>query len=298
MSIGEGASPGEVKAFETGLRRSGARRVQEPGDPGLSALLQHIDQRRRQRAGGAPGIARRPAGEPAARPTPLAGGTPGTVLSVERVGAEVRILRVVRPAGFAFKAGQYTKVSHGSGPRRSFSLASAPHEAHLELCVALNPGGKLTPALFGLAAGARIDVDDRPRGRFGLDAGARRHLMVATSTGIAPFRSMVLDALHRGTDDRFVIVHGARHASGLPYRDELSALAASDQRVEYLPSVTQPEGAWTGRTGRVDGLALDAAGRLDAADTHAYACGNPDMVASVAASLVRAGFGVSGEKFD
>jgi NAD(P)H-flavin reductase len=121
--------------------------------------------------------------------------------------------------------------------------------------------------------------------------------MVATGTGIAPLRSMLRDALHRGTGDRFVILHGASHADGLPYRDELTALAAADARVEYEATVSQgPAGA--GRSGRVDPLALERARALDPVDTHAYACGNPGMVSSVSAALARAGFGVSGEKFD
>jgi NAD(P)H-flavin reductase len=108
----------------------------------------------------------------------------------------------------------------------------------------------------------------------------------------------VRDALHRGFDGELCILHGASEADGLPYRDELTAVAAADPRVTYLPTVSRPEPAWQGRTGRVDALAAEVARSLDPRDTHAYACGNPEMVAVVAAALERAGFAASREKFD
>jgi len=308
-----GTRPGEVAAFERRLRQAGLRRQHEPGDRTLAALLEHIGGRRRQRfddverlvdgenlpprarGGGPAAVTNRPDG------SEVGSGAPGTVLSIELVGEHIRIFRIAPPSGFRYRPGQYVKVGAGAGKRRSFSLASAPYEAHLELCIALNPGGRLTPALFALQPGARLDVDPRPRGGFALVSGVRRHLMVATGTGIAPLRSMVRAALDRGSRDEFLILHGASHADGLPYRDELTALAASQDQVTYQPTVSRPDtspGAWAGHTGRVDPLALDVARSLDRRDTHAYVCGHPGMVASLRTALSRAGFAVSHEAFD
>ena len=299
MSSPEGAPGGEVAAFERRLRQAGIRRQQEPGDRELAALLERIDTRRRRRFDPTSPV---DAASPVGPVSPGESGAPGTVLSIERVGAHIRIFRVAPPAGFRFRAGQYVKVGTGTGKRRSFSLASAPHEDHVELCVGLNPGGRLTPALFALRPGDRLDIDPRPRGSFGRVSSARRHLLVATGTGIAPLRSIVRDALHRGSGDEFLILHGASHPDGLPYRDELAALAASHPRVTYEPTVSRPEAspapAWSGRTGRVDPLALAVARALDRRDTHAYACGNPGMVASLTAALRGEGFAVSQEAFD
>jgi ferredoxin-NADP reductase len=303
-------SPADVTAFERRLQQAGDRRRHEGGDASLADLLGQIDARRRRRLTAGRGTAT-PAGARTGAAAGMAatahnGGRPsappGTVLSIEPVGPGVRIFRVAPPADFRFRAGQYVKVGRGDGKRRSFSLASAPHEPHLELCIALNPGGRLTPTLFTLHAGALLDIDPRPRGGFVLEPNARRHLMVATGTGIAPLRSMLRDALHTGARGEFVILHGASQADGLPYRDELVALAAADGRVRYEPTVSRPAPAQAPsgvvHTGRVDRLAAELSRSLDPRDTQAYVCGNPDMVTTVAAQLASAGFRVSREAFD
>jgi ferredoxin-NADP reductase len=295
----------DVAAFERRLRQGARRPERPPSDPSLASLLDQIDTRRRRRADALQhwtGSGTAPTAPAAVEADdPRTGGQPGTIVSIETVGLHIRIFRVVPPAGFRFRAGQYAKVGTGRGKRRSFSLASAPHDDHVELCIGRNPAGTVTPALFALSPGDRLDIDPRPRGRFGL-AAARTHLMVATGTGIAPLRSMVRDALHRGSTDRFVILHGASYADGLPYRDELAALAEADDRVTYQATVSRPDTAghptWTGRRGRVDALALDVARTLDRRAVHAYVCGNPAVVAMLSKALDGAGFAVSTEAFD
>lgn len=70
--------------------------------------------------------------------------------------------------------------------------------------------------------------------------------MIATVTGIAPLRSLLRAALHRGTTDRFTILHGASHADELVFRDELLDLAAHDTRIAYHPTISRPGAAERG----------------------------------------------------
>jgi ferredoxin--NADP+ reductase len=224
------------------------------------------------------------------------------IVAVEPVGPSIRLFRVVRPPGFSFRAGQYAKIGLPGQKARDFSIASAPHEADLDFCIERMPSGRLTPLLFGLDVGDRVEVGARAKGSFVVDDTAATHLMVATTTGIAPLRSMLRALRHRGGPHRIVVLHGASHADELPYRSELEALAAADPRVEYRPTVSRPTDGrsrgWTGRTGRVDGLATEVAATLDPGSTRVYACGQSAMVARVTAELGRAGFRVSSETFD
>jgi ferredoxin-NADP reductase len=282
-------------AFEGQLTRRAQMRSRDAASPQLAGILREVATRR----------ARRNAA-PAAAPLPAAGRATGpsgradAVWSVETVAADVRIIRTGRPAGLQFRAGQYLKLGVPGNRSGSYSIASAPHDPHLEFCVELIAGGRLSPALFALRPGDRVTLTDRAKGGFVLTT-APCHLMVATVTGIAPLRSMLRDALHRGTNDEFIVLHGASHADELPYVEELTALAAADVRVQYQPTVSRPgvvrNRNWPHGSGRVDDLACRVAASLDPRRTHVYACGHPEMVKRVSGDL-GASFAVSTEVFD
>ena len=222
-------------------------------------------------------------------------------LALEAHGPTVRVFRIERPPGLAFRAGQHVEVGVPGGRREDFSVASAPHDPHLDLAIERREGGRVTPALFALRVGDAVDVGTRAKGRLHLDPDAASHLMVATVTGIAPLRSMVRDALHRGVTGSFTILLGASHAVELPFHDELAALAAGGGRVAYVPSISRPDApanrSWTGTTGRIDGVAREVARRFDPATTHVYAVGNAGMIANVRRELGGAGFAVSTESY-
>jgi ferredoxin--NADP+ reductase len=235
------------------------------------------------------------------------------LLEASDVGPSVRILRVARPPEFSFRAGQAVKLGlPGVATRRTYSIASAPHEAHLEFCIELVPGGRLSSLLFRLVPGARLELAPNPKGSFVLQSGKRLHLMVATVTGIAPLRSLLRAALAErsapGHTEAFWILHGASHADELPYAAELAELAARDRRVVYLPTVSRPGASrnqgWSGRTGRVEAHILASAKALEAetagaskADIAVYACGHPEMVRSVQDAFAPLGYAVSAEDF-
>lgn len=303
-------------AYERKLAGAARRRLAGTGDGELMALLDHVANRRSGRLGIAPrgptaapevGPAHdrpTPTPTPASRATPTPGtGPAGEILAIDRVGADVACFVLRRPPGFGFRAGQNVKAGLPGRGRHRYSIASSPDEPTLELCIERVPGGRLTPSLFDLRVGDRIELAERAGGSFTLDERAPRHLMVATVTGIAPFRSMVRDARHRGLAVDLTVLHGASHVDELPYRQELEALAAvAGAGVRYVPTVSRPtsprNSGWGGRTGRVDELALELAGGFDPAATRVYACGNGGMVARVAAELGARGFRVSTESYD
>lgn len=279
----------------------------------LDRLLAAVRRRRelhaaRARAAGGEGVpvtARTSGGVPARASAPVTGGASGgVVLDVRDVGGTVRILRVARPPGFTFQAGQAIKLGlPGVALRRTYSIASAPHEAHLEFCIERVPGGRLSSRLFALAPGARLELAPKPKGSFALQSGKSLHLMVATVTGIAPLRSLLRAALAApGSSGQYWILHGASYADELPYADELSQLGQREPRVRYLPSVSRPgaprNAGWPGRLGRVDAQAVATAQSLGAPEEVAvYACGHPEMVRNVRNALGPFGYAVSGEDF-
>ena len=220
----------------------------------------------------------------------------------------------------AFVPGQYATLgvadADGRLVRRAYSVASAPDAAYardgvLRFYVVRVEGGALTPSLFDLRAGDELFLSPRLGGHFVLHEAdrARDVVMVATGTGTAPFRSMLLaeqDAPGSapggppaGTPrGRRALLEGCRLAEDLGYLEELRAWAAADPGFAYLPTVTrEPEGsAWDGRRGRVNALlepaAFEAAAGfpLDPATTSVFLCGNPQMIDQAEAELTARGF--------
>jgi NAD(P)H-flavin reductase len=290
----------QVTAYERALRRRAGDRVVVGGDPTFADLQQVIrDRRWRRSSREGEGVGSHRVDDELDEASAAEGA--GRILAIEPFGPTVRVFRIGRPAGFAFRPGQHLELGAPGGRREDFSIASAPHQPHLELAIELRPGGKVTPALFALVVGDPVDLGGSAKGKLQLDAAASHHLMIATVTGIAPLRSMVLDALHRGAVAGFTILHGASLATELCFHDELVALAAADERVTYVPTVSRPDEAanrsWTGSTGRVDVLARQVVPGLDPATTRVYAVGNAGMIDAVAHDLGSAGFGVSSESY-
>ena len=93
---------------------------------------------------------------------------------------------------FAFEPGQYCTIGV-DGIERPYSIVSSPREPLIELFVELiwPPNGQLTPLLHKLRVGDTVTIRQRAKGVFVLRPEFRRHVMVATVTGVAPFVSML-----------------------------------------------------------------------------------------------------------
>lgn len=284
---GAGASPG----------RGGEARDDEP-----SAL--RLESLRGSRVDGA-GPAASPGNPRTAAAQPPADPSAPRVIERQEVAPDLLRLRVEKPSGLDFRAGQHIKFGL-PGNMRSYTLASAPQDPELEFFIERVPGGRLSGPLHSVAAGSRMALGAAAKGSFVVDPSVSHHVFVATVTGIAPFVSILRDQARRGFPaGRFVVLHGASYAQELGYGDELAALAAAHpDRVEYLPTVSRPAESrnrgWTGATGRVDSRVAEAMrGRgLPTGDTAVYACGNSGMIRNVRAVAGREGLPFHSEAFD
>lgn len=270
--------------LERRLRLSAQARRSEAADPELGAILSLVADRR------------------GARKSPSGRATPGTVISNTAVGPDIALLRVARPPGFSFRAGQAVKLGVATGPTRSYTIASAPSEAALEFCVERIAGGAVSPRVTALAPGARVELAASPKGSLTFEPGAALHVMLATATGIAPFRSMLRELASGRASARVLLVHGSSYADRLPYAEELTALAAEQPTLlRYITTISRPgeprNQGWTGVTGRVDSLLSQYLGELGGG-VQVYACGNSGMIAAAEALCSARGIPVKSEAFD
>lgn len=176
---------------------------------------------------------------------------------------------------FPFHPGQWVLVTvpmpDGEDGQRAFSIASAPGDASIEICVesrgeakeegARGTGGEVPEGagsegageagekrgrkpsiswvLAGLETGARVRLGG-PHGKFILGAAAfeERLVLAGAGVGVVPLRS-ILRHLDRTGDwtSPTVLYLEAPEAEGILFRDELEALAARRENFTFHPLV-------------------------------------------------------------
>jgi len=130
-----------------------------------------------------------------------------------------------RPQHFHFKAGHTIRLIY-QDQKRYYSLASAPGDPTMLLCVNFVEKGYFSPLLASVEIGFKLEFTG-PYGYFNFSPSPRPPVFIATDTGIAPFVSMARSGLRD-----FTLLHGARHAGELYYRNLLRQSART-----YLPVV-------------------------------------------------------------
>lgn len=198
-------------------------------------------------------------------------------------------LRLLEPDSLSFKAGQFVsfEVPKEGQPRpvtRPYSIASPPEQRdRILLVLNLVQGGPGSEYLFSLREGSRTSFKG-PAGAFYLrDDGARDLLFVATGTGIAPLRSMILAQLQREPNRPVTLFWGLRSQRDLYWQDEWAALAAIHSNLTVVTTLSRPEPGWQGPTGRVTTLVDERVRSV--ANLAVYLCGGSGMIKDVTARI-------------
>jgi len=209
------------------------------------------------------------------------------VSAVKDLTHDVRELELTlrEPRELIFKAGQFIsfEVPKEGLPyplTRPYSIASPPSSPHqITLVFNLVSGGPGSTYLYGLKEGDMTSFKG-PAGSFFLRDDVTRHLLfVATGTGIAPFRSMLLAQLVRATGQPLTLFWGLRYERDLYYQDELTEWAARYPKFSFVTTLSQPESGWSGPKGRVTTLVQERISSVR--DLAVYLCGNGDMIKEV-----------------
>jgi CDP-4-dehydro-6-deoxyglucose reductase len=189
-----------------------------------------------------------------------------------------------------FVPGQFVSLSASIGGRtitRAYSLASAPGSGNrFELCLNRVPGGVFSGPLFEMKPGDTVDMK-LPLGMFVLRQPPRDSLLIATGTGIAPFRSILLAHLNEASPP-FTLLFGVRYESHLMYRSKFEGMAQRYAQFRFWPTLSRPEPGWTGRAGHVQVHLPEALGNRR--DVDVYLCGLKAMVDDVRSTLKGMGF--------
>jgi CDP-4-dehydro-6-deoxyglucose reductase len=191
-------------------------------------------------------------------------------------------LRLPIAEDFTFEAGQYIDILLPGGRRRSFSIASPPHDSRpLELHVRRVAGGEFTDRLFQDTRLGVLSIEGplgnfayRPRG-----ADAAPMLLIGGGTGIAPLLSILRHLIQNGIERDMQLYWGVRGEQDLYAHAILEQLSRRAASFTYVPVLSEANPGWRGATGWVHEAALKGIEDLEAIDV--YAAGPPAMIAAI-----------------
>jgi CDP-4-dehydro-6-deoxyglucose reductase len=220
-------------------------------------------------------------------------------------------LRLPIAEDFIFEAGQYIDILLPGGRRRSFSIASPPHDARpLELHVRRVAGGEFTDRLFHDDMQSSLLTIEGPLGKFVYRphlGPAPPMLLIGGGTGIAPLLSIVKHVIENGIERDMRLFWGVRGEEDLYAQATLDALsraasiggAASNGRAasfSYAPVLSEAGASWRGLTGWVHEAAF--AGLEDLETHEVYAAGPPAMISALQREYAARGASSSRLYFD
>jgi len=221
------------------------------------------------------------------------------VIRVEDVNASVKRywLRMNGLEKFAFKAGQFITLDlpiHEKKNKRwrSYSIASPPDGNVVELVIVLVEDGAGTPYIWEHFKVGHVAQAKGPLGKFTLPETVERDVcFVCTGTGVAPFRSMLLDLKKTGKPFKNIyLVFGCRTNEDVLYRDELVKLQEELPNYQYIYCCSrETRDAFTGRKGYVHPVYEELFADRRQADF--YLCGWKNMLDEAKKRLGDMGYG-------
>jgi len=183
-----------------------------------------------------------------------------------------------------YKAGQFVTMDLPISDKRtkrwrSYSIANAPNESNVfEFCIVLLEGGLGTTYLFNeIKVGSTIRFKG-PSGAFVLKEPVDKDLvLICTGTGVAPFRSMVLDIYNQKKAHQNIhLIFGTREESGILYKDEFELLTKQMPGFSYSVALSRsPESS--GYKGYVHQVYQELYKEVDI-NRHFYLCGWSNMI--------------------
>jgi CDP-4-dehydro-6-deoxyglucose reductase len=223
---------------------------------------------------------------------------PCRIAKMTRLAPDVMqvFLRLPAVEPLHFKAGQYLDVLLEGGRRRSFSIASPPHDSELiELHVRRVPGGGFTEALFETLHDGSLLRIEGPIGQFVYREQTAPALMIAGGTGFAPLKSMLRHALEQGSTRDVWFYWGARQSVDV-YEDALLQEWARKYPNLRFTAVLSEASAAHHRTGWVHEAVL--ADHPSLAPFDVYAAGPPAMIEAIRATFPARGVSEDRLHFD
>ncbi|MFT4060702.1 MAG: ferredoxin--NADP reductase [Legionella sp.] len=199
---------------------------------------------------------------------------------------------------FDYTPGQFITIHfeyESKALKRSYSIANEPKKDNtIEFAAGYFENGPGTKLLFNLKPGDVLNISG-PYGRLVLkDEVPGRYILVATSTGITPYRAMLAELEKRIKEQpnlHVIILQGVQRREEILYSEEFQTLMQKYPQVQFMPYLSrqptenlfEPE-----RIGYVQHAFPTL--NLNPQQDIIYLCGNPSMIDEAFHYLKEQGF--------
>lgn len=210
----------------------------------------------------------------------------GTITASERIGSRIQkvTISLLSPIGIPFPVGCYVQTITSGVVPRAYSVATADTTSFTLL---VSFGGRGAGARFFADAPVGTNIKCYgPFDDFPYHPGAGRpKIFFATSTGVAPFRRMVEEALKENLET--ILFLGTPKESDIAFKTDFEALARANPRFHFVPVLSAGDPTWQGARGYVTDQVAGKTELLRQSDI--YICGVPMMTMGVLNLLEKEG---------
>ncbi len=216
----------------------------------------------------------------------------GKVLALHDETASARTITLEVPDWPGHLAGQHVDVrltaSDGYSGVRSYSIASAPDQRHIEITVERLPDGEVSPYLTQqVAAGDRLELRGPIGGWFVWRSQQPEPVqLIAGGSGIVPLMAMLRARASVGSTAPFRLLYSVREPGAVFYRDELATIADGDRGVsiDYTYTRAVPKD-WPRPPARIDAALIASVTWPSNLGPTFYVCGPTSFVETAAGLL-------------
>lgn len=209
------------------------------------------------------------------------------------------VFKAEQSPAFSYAPGQFITIHfehEGKALKRSYSIANVPTQNNrIEFAAGYVEGGPGTELLFNLKPGDQINING-PFGRLILkDEMPKRYILVATSTGVTPYRAMIEELKRRlqaHPELRVVILEGVQKRSDVLYAEEFIRLAAQYPQVSFRAHLSRANEDLNPHEYRGYVQSAFPELTLNPEEDMIYLCGNPGMIDEAFHYLKEQGFGM------
>ncbi|MER7245548.1 ferredoxin reductase [Kribbella sp. NPDC000426] len=219
----------------------------------------------------------------------------GTVVDTTFETPEVKSIFVAVDDWPGHRAGQHVDVRltapDGYQAERSYSIASAPEDGHVQLTVERLDDGEVSPYLVDeLQPGEQLELRGPVGGYFVWEeALGGPLLLVAGGSGLVPLRAMLRHHRSIGSKVPVRVLCSARSQELLLYREELDELAAAGPYQISVTLTREESTSWHGYRRRIDRELLAEVAWSPEHRPLVYVCGPTAFVEKAADELVALG---------